>query len=324
MSREYGPPDVVRIEEIPVPKPHAGEVLIKVHLSTVNRTDCGYRAAHPFFIRAFTGWRRPKRTVLGTEFAGLVEAVGSGVGRFMVDDRVFGYSEPDFGAHAEYLTVDQDGPVAIIPEGVSEERAAAATEASHYALAIIRKGGIEPGQDALVYGSSGGIGSAAVQLLKVLDVNVTAACGPEAVDLMAQIGADRVIDRTAEDFTQGSDRYDVVIDAVGKSSFSKCRPVLRPHGRYLTTDLGRGWQNPPLQLATKFGRGRRVMLPTPQPFDKALIEEFQELLSTGQFRPVLDERRFDLGQIVEAYRYVESQQKMGNVLLEVAPAQSDR
>ncbi len=324
MSTEYGPPDVVRIEDVPVPSPGAGEVLVEVHLGTVNRTDCGYRAAQPFVLRAFTGWRRPKLTVLGTEFAGVVAAVGSAVRGFEVGDRVFGYSEPAFGAHAEYLAVDADGPVAIIPEGVSEERAAASTEASHYALAIIRKGGIQPGQDVLVYGASGGIGTAAVQLLKALGVNVTAVCGPEAVDLMHEIGADRVIDRSAEDFTQGGEQYDCVIDAAGKTSFGRCRSVLRPDGMFLTSDLGPGWQNLPLQLATKVGRGRRVMLPTPMDFDKALIEEFQELLRSGTFQPVLDDRSFDLGQIVEAYRYVESQQKIGNVLLRIAPADPDR
>ncbi len=288
-----------------------------MHVCTVNRTDCGYRAAQPFFIRAFSGWRRPKKTILGTEFAGVVEAVGTAASRFAVGDRVFGYSEPAFGAHAQYIVVDQDGPVAAIPEGVAEEHAAASTEAFHYALAIIRKGGIEPGQDVLVYGASGGIGSAAVQLLTAIEVSVTAVCGPEAVSLVGELGADRVIDRTAEDFTQAGGHYDAVIDAVGKSTFGSCRPVLRPGGVYLTTDLGPGWQNLPLQLATRWGSGRRVMLPTPMPFDRALIEELQDLLRSGAFRPVLDDRRFALEQIVEAYEYVESERKTGNVVVRV-------
>ncbi len=323
VATKYGPPDVVRIEEVPAPRPGAGQILVKVHVSTVNRTDCGYRAARPFFIRVFSGLRSPKAPILGTEYAGVVEALGAGVRRFAVGDRVFGYNEPAFGAHAEYVVVHEDGAVASIPEGVADEQAAASTEASHYALSIIRKGGIEPGQDVLVYGASGGIGSAAVQLLKVLGARVTAVCGPEAVALVGQIGADRVIDRTAEDFTEGGAEYDVVIDAVGKSTFGACRSVLRRGGSYLTTDLGPGWQNLPLQLATSMGRGRRVMLPTPLAFDTALIEELQELLRNGQFRPVLDERRFSLDQIVEAYRYVESQQKIGNVLLRVAAAEPE-
>lgn len=317
VAATYGPPGVVRIQEVPVPTPQAGQVLIAVHVCTVNRTDCGYRAAQPFFIRAFSGWRRPKKTILGTEFAGVVEAVGTAASRFAVGDRVFGYSEPAFGAHAQYIVVDQDGPVAAIPEGVAEEHAAASTEAFHYALAIIRKGGIEPGQDVLVYGASGGIGSAAVQLLTAIEVGVTAVCGPEAVSLVRELGADRVIDRTAEDFTQAGGHYDAVIDAVGKSTFGSCRPVLRPGGVYLTTDLGPGWQNLPLQLATRWGSGRRVMLPTPMPFDRALIEELQDLLRSGAFRPVLDDRRFALEQIVEAYEYVESERKTGNVVVRV-------
>lgn len=295
-------------------------MLIKVLVGTVNRTDCGYRAAHPFFMRAFTGLRRPRVTILGTEFSGVVVELGPGAGRFEVGDRVFGYREPEFGGHAEFLTAAEDGPIALIPDGVSDEQAAASTEASHYALAIIRKGGIAPGEDVLVYGSSGGIGSAAVQLLQILDVNVTAVCGPEAVALMHDLGIERVIDRTAEDFTRAGNAYDVVIDAVGKSSFSQCRSVLRPQGRYLTTDLGRGWQNLPLQFVTSVARRRRVMMPTPLPFDEALIEEFRGWLESGQFRPVLDERRFDLDQIVAAYKYVQSGQKLGNVLVRVAPA----
>lgn len=323
VGTQYGGPEVVEVQEVAVPTAGPGEVLVKIRWSTVNRTDCGYRAAHPFFIRAFSGWRRPKATVLGTEFAGEVVALGAGVARFAVGDRVFGYREPEFGCHAEYLTAGEDGPIAVVPAGVTDEQAAASTEASHYALAIIDKGGVEPGQRVLVYGASGGIGSAAVQLLKARGVHVTAVCGPEAVDLMRDLGADRVIDRTVQDFTADGEQYDVVIDAVGKSSLAMCRPVLRPGGAFLTTDLGKGWQNLLLQLATKFGRGRRVMMPTPSTVDRALIEHFQSLLGSGDFRPLLDERRFDLEQIVEALRYVESQRKIGNVVLRVAPAQAD-
>jgi NADPH:quinone reductase-like Zn-dependent oxidoreductase len=215
----YGPPDVVRIAEVDKPTPKDNQVLVKVHATTVNRTDCGFRAGRPFFVRALTGLPRPRVTVLGTEFAGTVEATGRGVTSFRVGERVFGFKGLPFGAHAEYLAIPQDGFLATIPAKLSFEEAAPSTEGSHYALALIRKAKVASGQDALVYGATGAIGSAAVQLLKQLGATVTAVCGPEHLELVKGLGADRMVDYTAQDFTRDTQRYDVVLDAVGRVRF---------------------------------------------------------------------------------------------------------
>ncbi len=259
----YGPPDVVRIADVEKPTAKDREVLVKVHASTVNRTDCGFRAGKPFFVRLFSGLLKPKATVLGCEFAGVVDAVGSGVTSFEVGDTVFGFSEWRFGAHAEYLTIGEDGSLATMPAIVSFEEAACSTEGSHYALSMISKAKIESGQHVLVNGATGAIGSAAVQLLKRLGAVVTAVCGTEHVELVRGLGADRVIDFTAEDFTKDEQTYDVVLDAVGKSSFGRCKRLLKPRGIYLSSDLGFLAQNPILALITPLFGGKRGHVPDP-------------------------------------------------------------
>ncbi|HJQ86852.1 MAG TPA: NAD(P)-dependent alcohol dehydrogenase [Propionibacteriaceae bacterium] len=198
----YGPPDVVRVVEIPTPKPKDNEVLVKVHATTVNRTDCGFRGAKPFFIRGFTGLTRPRVTILGNEFAGQIEALGPGVKTFAVGDRVFGYDDSAFGAHAEYLTIREGASLARIPAELTYAQAAPATEGSHYALANIKKAKIRSGHRVLVNGATGAIGSAAVQLLASRGVQVTAVCDTAHLELVRGLGAERVIDRTAKDFTQ--------------------------------------------------------------------------------------------------------------------------
>lgn len=319
VNTRYGPPDVVQIAEVAQPAIGDTDVLVRVHVATVNRTDCGFRSAKPFIVRAFSGLIRPKVTVLGTEFAGVVAAVGPGVISFTVGDRVFGYNEDRWGAHAQYLTIPQDGPIASIPATVSFDQAAASTEASHYALASIRKTKVREGQDVLVNGATGAIGSAAVQLLKVVGATVTAVCDTPHVQLVHDLGADRVIDRSTQDFTKDEQTYDVVFDAVGKSSFGRCRPLLKPRGIYASTDLGPWAQNPILTLATAPFGGRKAMLPISPRYDQELVEYFRGLIESGQFRPVID-RRYGLDEIVDAYRYVETGQKIGNVLITVEPA----
>ncbi len=319
----YGPPDVVRISAVTKPTAKDNQVLVKVHATTVNRTDCGFRAGKPFIVRFFTGLIRPKVTVLGNEFAGEVEAVGSGVTSFEVGDRVFGYSGLQhgsrFGAHAEYLAMPEDGSLATIPANVTYEQAAPSTEGAHYALTMIRTAKIQRGHDVLVNGATGAIGSAAVQLLKSFGAHVTAVCATEHVELVRGLGADRVIDYTAEDFTKDEQTYDVVLDAVGKSSFFRCKRLLKPGGIYLSSDAGPLNQNLVLVLITPlFGvlGGKKVMFRVPRD-DQEMMRYFKELIESGEFKPVID-RRYPLDQIVEAYRYVETGQKIGNVVISVA------
>ncbi|MER5942378.1 NAD(P)-dependent alcohol dehydrogenase [Streptomyces sp. NPDC001928] len=317
VHNRYGPPDVVRIAD--VDKPSAGErdVLVRVHATTVNRTDCAYRAAKPFFMRALTGITRPRRAVLGTEYAGVVEAVGSAVTSFAVGDRVFGYNEGAFGTHAEYLAVPQDDAIAPMPDGVTFEEAAPGTEGAHYALSFVRTARVHPGQIVLVNGATGGIGSAAVQLLKHYGATVTAVCDTARLDLVKGLGADRVIDYTAQDFTQDEQRYDAVFDTVGKSTFGRCRRLLKPGGVYLSSELGPFGQNLLLPLVTPLFRGRRVKFPFPQQ-NQEVVRDIGGLIEAGSFKPVID-RRYPLEQIVDAYRYVETGQKIGNVVITVAP-----
>jgi NADPH:quinone reductase-like Zn-dependent oxidoreductase len=269
VQTRYGPPEVVRISEVVKPTIKDNEVLVNVHATTVNRTDCACRAARPFFMRLFTGLTQPRATVLGNEFAGTVEAVGSSVTSFKAGDRVFGYNEGPFGAHAEFMSIPQDGSLATIPANVTYEQAAPSTEGSHYALSHIRAAKIHSGQDVLVYGATGAIGSAAVQLVKSLGAKVTAVCDTDSLDLVRGLGADKVVDYTADDFTKDEQKYDVVLDSVGKSSFGQCRRLLKPGGIYLSSELGPLAQNPFLALIAPLYRGKKG---SPDAF-------------VGQFRP---------------------------------------
>ncbi|MBM3695074.1 MAG: NAD(P)-dependent alcohol dehydrogenase [Actinobacteria bacterium] len=315
VAARYGPPGVVRIEEVDKPAAGQGSLLIKVHATTVNRTDCGYRGAKPWIIRLFSGLWRPRASILGTEFAGVVEAVGDGVTGFQAGDRVCGYCEGTFGAHAEYMTVAANRLIARIPEDRSYVEAAPSTEGSHYALGLFRRAGAKPGQQVLVYGATGAIGSSAVQIGKSLGLSVTAVCGTDHVDLVESLGADRVVDYQTEDFTKDSQRYDLVLDAVGKSSFRRCVRLLKPGGIYISSDLGFMWHGLLFSLITPLFRGRKQVFATPRR-DPEAVRCLKGLIESGEFTPVID-RVYPLDEIVDAYRYVETGQKTGNVVITV-------
>jgi NADPH:quinone reductase-like Zn-dependent oxidoreductase len=311
----YGPPDVVRVATVDRPTIGTGDVLVRVHATTVNRTDCGWRSGKPFIIRLVTGLTKPRAAVLGGEFAGVVEAVGDGVTSVAVGDRVFGFS--GFGAHAEYLSIPADGRLATIPANLTFEQAAPSTEGGQYALSFVHTAKIRPGQDVLVYGATGAIGSALVQLLKVHGATVTAVCDTKTVELVRGLGADRVVDRLVEDFTTDTQRYDAVFDAVGKSTFGRCRRLLKPRGLYLSPDFGPRGQNPFLILVTPLLGGRRVKFPMQKLRGQEMVRYFRKLLESGEFRPVVD-RTYPLDEIVDAYRYVETGQKVGSVVVTMA------
>lgn len=316
----YGPPEVVRIVELEKPAPGDNEVLIRVHATTVNRTDTGVRSARPFIARFFYGLVRPRAAVLGNEFAGEVEAIGSGVTSFEVGDRIFGFNagfgaHGEFGAHAEYMVIPKDSSLATMPANLTYEEAAPCTEGSTYALGLIQAAGIGSGQHVLVYGASGAIGSAAVQLSRSLGAIVTAVCGTENVELLRGLGADRVVDYTAQDFTKDDQEYDVVIDAVGKTTFGRCRRLLKSAGIYVSPDGGPLFQNLFLALVTPLLRGRRVMLPIPGRSQEK-VRYVKELIESGRFKPVID-RRYPLDQIVDAHRYVDTGRKVGSVVIRI-------
>ena len=312
---KYGAPDVVRVMEVEPPRPGPHDLLVRVHATTVNRTDCAFRAGAPALARALYGIRGPKAKILGCEFAGTVVETGADVSAFAVGDRVFGYLEGPFGAHAELLVIPEGGSVARIPAGLTFEQAAPGTEGSHYALGMIRAARVGAGDHVLVNGATGGIGSAAVQLLHALGAEVTAVCFGEHVDLVRGLGADRVIDCAAEDFTRGPTRYDLVIDAVGKSTFTASRRVLKRRGLYLSSELGPRFQNPRRALVAPLSRGQRVLFPIPT-HNQAMIGELAGLMQSGAFRPLID-RTYPLAEIVEAHRYAGSGRKVGNVVVRV-------
>ncbi len=312
---QYGPPEVVRIREVPRPKPTEKEVLVKVYTSTVNRTDSGFRSAEYVISRLFSGLLKPKHQILGSEFAGIVEEVGVEVKSFKIGDRVFGFNDESFGGHAEYMTIAEDKAIATIPNHVSFDEAAPILEGAHYALCDIRASKIEGGQKALVYGATGAIGSSAVQILKYYGVSVTAVCNTKNVELVKALGADLVIDYQTQDFTQTNQVFDLVFDAVGKSSFNQCKPLLTDKGIYVSTELGKNRENVFLALLTPLLKKKKVIFPIPT-IDKQDVLFLKKLVVEGKFKPVVD-RTYPLDQIVNAYTYVESGQKTGNVLLKI-------
>jgi len=310
---KYGSPDVLRIDDVERPMPKDDEVLIKIHATTVNRSDCGLRSAEFFITRFFTGLLRPKQKILGTELAGEVEAVGSAVSEFKVGDEVFGLKT---GAHAEYVCVRESGALAHKPIGMTFEESAAVCDGAIIALASLRKADLRIGRSILVFGASGSIGTAAVQLAKYFGAHVTAVCNTKNVELVRSLGADVVIDYTHDDFTKNGETYDFILDAVGKHSFRRCRRSLKPNGIYFETDLGFLWHVPLLILLTRWIGSKRVMLIIPK-YTKANVLFLKDLIEAGKYRAVID-RRYPLEDVVEATRYVESQQKTGNVVLTVS------
>lgn len=312
----YGPPEVLSLADVARPLPKANEVLIKVYASTVNRTDCGFRSAEYFISRFFSGLFKPTNQILGNEFAGVIAEVGSAVTTCNVGDKVFGYNDKTFGANAEYMVVGEDSPFTTMPDSVSFYEAVAITEGGHYALCDIRAAKVKAGQNVLVNGATGAIGSAAVQLLKYFGATVAAVCHSQHIALVKGLGADEVIAYDKQDFTQLRTTYDFVFDAVGKSTFGKCKRLLIPRGIYISTELGPGGQNPFLALITPLLGGKKLLFPIPT-INKDDVIFLKHLVEEGHYKPVID-REYTLEQVVEATKYVETGTKTGNVVIRIA------
>lgn len=313
---EYGPPEVLQLKEVERPTPRDNEILIRIHATTVNRTDCGFRRPeYGFIIRPMHGLLRPRRHILGSELAGEIEAVGKDVTTFVQGDQVFGLSTSKFGAHAQYICLPEDGSVAQKPANMSYEEAAAVCDGLMLGLNCVRCIGFDEPKTILINGASGSIGTACLQLSKHYGATVTAVCNTRNIELVKGLGADKVIDYTKDDFTRDDQQYDVVIDAVGKSSFFRCKRLLKRGGTYFSTDLGFLAQNAFLPLLTRLFGSRRVKFPIPKG-SKEDILFFKELIESGRYKSVID-RRYTLEQIVEATRYVETGEKAGNVVIVV-------
>ena len=316
----YGPPEVLRVAKVERPVPRDDEVLVRIHATTVTRSDCGVREANAssgplisLISRLISGVRRPKQPIVGSELSGVVEAVGAAVREFSVGDHVFGTSAGRFGAYAELICMRESAALAHKPAAMTFEQAAAVCDGAMLALTCLRQADLRKGRTILVYGASGSIGTAGVQLAKSFGADVTGVCSARNVEIVRSLGADRVIDYTREDFTKNGETYDVIFDAVGKQSFSRCRASLKPGGIYLPTD---GMQNLILAPVTSRFTDKKVMFVIPPRFTKKDTLFLKELIEAGKYRAVID-RTYALEDIVEATKYVETQRKVGNVVLTV-------
>ncbi|MDX1913169.1 MAG: NAD(P)-dependent alcohol dehydrogenase [Saprospiraceae bacterium] len=313
IRRKYGPPDRLTIETIARPNPGDHEILVQVKAVTISRTDCAVQRGYPLAVRIFTGIFRPGRPIPGTDFAGIVVETGAKVTRFKTGDRVFGFDDTGLSSHAGYLTISENKAVLEMPANCSFETAAASMEGFHYALNFVNKVHFMPGQKVMLNGASGGIGSAMLQILQSRGAVITATARSEAFPALKALGATRLLDYEKEDFTRLDERFDYVFDAVGKSSFGRCRRLLVPKGVYISSELGRGWQNLFLALFTPIFGGKKVVFPVP--FDiPGSLQTVKTMIEKGQFKPLID-RVFTLEKIIEAYVYVESGQKLGNVVV---------
>jgi NADPH:quinone reductase-like Zn-dependent oxidoreductase len=317
----YGPPDVLRLEEVERPVPKEDEVLVKVHATTVNRSDVHIREANrraglavTFLSRLVSGLRRPRQPILGSEFAGEVVAAGLAVKEFAIGDRVFGSTGLRFGAHAEFVCVRESRRIAHMPAGMSFEQAAPICDGALNALICLKQADLRKGRRILIYGASGAIGTAGVQLARYYDADVTAVCSTKNLRLVKSLGADRVIDYTQEDFTKNGQTYHVIFDAVGKHSFKRSRDSLEPGGVFLPTD---GPVNLVLALWPSRAGAKRVVFQIPPRQTKQDVLFIKELVEAGKFHPVID-RCYPLEDVIEATRYVETERKTGNVVLTVS------
>jgi len=317
--KKYGSPDVLQFKEIEKPVPKDNEVLIRIYATTVTATECTFRKGEPYFSRLFTGLTRPKITTLGEELAGEIEAVGKDVKLFKEGDPVFGSAGPGFGANAEYICIPEDGVLAIKPTNMTYEEAASSVDGFLTALPFLRdKGNIQSGQKVLIYGASGSIGTAAIQIAKYFGAEVSGVCSTTNLEMVKSLGADKVIDYTKEDFIKSGQSYDIIFDTVGKISFSGCKSALRQKGIFL--EAGITLTIFPQVLWTAMIGNKKAMIAFTglRPASERTKDLFflKELMEAGKIKPVIDQS-YPLEQIAEAHSYVDKGHKKGNVVITV-------
>jgi NADPH:quinone reductase-like Zn-dependent oxidoreductase len=315
---KYGPPEVLQLKEVENPIPKDNEVLIRIYATTVNGTDPTMRKGSPFISRLYPlALTKPRNPILGTELAGEIEAAGKDVKQFKKGDQVFGSTGLGYSAYAEYICLPEDGQLALKPTNITFEEAAGC-DGALTALPFLRKGDIKSGQKVLIYGASGGVGTAAVQLAKYFGAEGTGVCSTTNLELVQSIGADKVIDYTKEDFTKSSETYDIIFDAVGKSSFSRCKGLLKQKGIYLTTVPTLAVMLQILWTSKIGSKKAAIVFAGARPSSKRAkdLVFLKELIEAGKLKSVID-RTYPLEQIVEAHRYVETGHKKGNVVITV-------
>jgi NADPH:quinone reductase-like Zn-dependent oxidoreductase len=323
----YGSRGVIEVRDVPAPAPGPDEVLVRVHAATVNRTDCG-ELLHPTLVRLLTGGGRSRRNILGMDFAGTVEAVGAAAGLFKPGDRVFGMCPfRNDGAQAEYFCMAETGPIAHMPSNLRFDQAVVC-EGAFYANPTIEHFALKPGQRILIYGASGAIGTAALQLAKDRGAEVTAVVAGRHVGLARSLGADLVVDYTTDAFDQLGRNFDFVLDAVGKLGIRRWRRLLKPGGVFAATDRGPWSQNLLFLLWSKVtGNGRVVVPLAKRGSGQAFVTELRGKIEEGRFVPVVD-RRYPLAAIADAYRYVQTGEKAGVVVIDIVtegrPAEAQR
>ena len=316
----YGGPEVISYGEVERPEPKPDELQVKVMAATVNRTDCAMLTAKPHIMRLFCGLTRPKKQILGTDFAGQVVATGSEVKHYKIGDRVMGFHDMGVQSHAQYLTIREKNPMVLIPEGLSYVKATASIEGAHYAFNFINKVKIELGQEILVNGATGAIGSAVVQLLKIKGATVTAVCDSYNIDTVRSLGADHIIDYLREDFTDQEKTYHFVCDAVGKSSFNQCKRILKDGGIYISSEVGNNGDNIFKTIQTQlFKQNKRVIFPIPSNVQESL-NTIKSHLEEGKFTPLID-RTYGLHDVPIAFTYVLKGFKTGNVVIDMSDLQ---
>jgi NADPH:quinone reductase-like Zn-dependent oxidoreductase len=311
----YGSPGVIEIRDVPAPVPGPDEVLIRVHATTVNRTDCG-ELLHPTLIRLLTG-RRSRRTILGMDFAGTVEGVGAAARMFKPGDRVFGMSSSkNDGAQAEYFCMPETGAIARMPTNLRFDQAVVC-EGAYYANASVEKLGYKPGHRILIYGASGAIGTAALQLAKLRGAEVTAVVAGRHLELVRALGADFAVDYATDAFNQLGRSFDFVFDAVGKLGIGRWRRLLKPGGVFASTDRGPWSQNLLFLLWSKITGSTRVDVPLPRRGSaQEFVTRLKDKIEAGQYIPVID-RKYPLAAIADAYRYVQTGEKTGVVVIDI-------
>lgn len=313
IRRKYVQYRSLKVETVAKPKPKSDEVLIKVYATTTNRTDCAIVTGKPYIMRLFTGLFTPSSPIPGTDFVGVIEEMGKDVSAFNIGDKVWGFKDEGLSSQAEYMTYQASKNIDTLPEGISYEDAVASLEGAHYAYNFIKKLKVKKGDKVLLNGATGAIGSASLQILKYLGAEVTAVCNTKNMERIKSLGADEIYDYEKEDFTKVDMVYDYVCDAVGKSSFGKCKHLMKNGGVYVSSELGAYWQNILFALWTPLFSKKKVCFPIPSDI-KASMGFMKKLLKEGQFKPLID-RTYPLDEIADAYEYVASGQKTGNVII---------